>query len=342
MRRCALACAFACDRGSRSDVVSVARDIQPLRLPGDRERAVAAIAAHQHDVIAWRQLRALGIGRGAIRHRLATGRLHAVQLGVYAVGSPRLAGRGRWMAAVLSCGEDALLSHRDAAAVWDIGSTGGARIDVTTIGRGRRERRGIILHRVRRLHPDDRAELDGIPTTSLPRTLLDLAEVVSRARLEDAFESAERLRLLDLSAVAELFERSPGRRGLKPLRALLADAAEPAAETRSELERRFLIFCREAGLPRPSVNVSVAGFEVDAFWPEARLVVELDGYAFHRTRTAFERDRARDAELQLGGCRVLRITHRMLEREAAAVAERVHAMLRRPPPQAALPRPPRH
>ena len=229
------------------------------------------------------------------------------------------------MAAVLTCGEDALLSHRSAAALWGIAPSARACIDVTT-GRGRGERSGITLHRARGLHPNDRAELDGIPITSLPRTLLDLAEVVSRDRLEAAFEGADRLRLIDLGAIVELCARSPGRRGLKPLRALLSDYG-PGAEAHSELERRFLVFCREGDLPQPSINAHVAGLEVDALWRDGRLVAELDGYAFHSTRGAFERARVRDARLQLAGYRVLRITHRMLEKDPEAVAGTICSLL---------------
>lgn len=171
---------------------------------------------------------------------------------------------------------------------------------------------------------------EGIPVTTVARTLLDLAEVVDMRRLERAFEEAERLRLLDLRVIERTCERNAGRRGLKPLRALLSDA-QPVVDTRSELERRFLTFCRGAQLPPPAVNVIVAGFEVDALWPDRRLVVELDGYAFHRTRAAFERDRARDAALQLAGYRVLRLTARRLGEEPAAVAEAVRRLLIRPP-----------
>jgi hypothetical protein len=177
------------------------------------------------------------------------------------------------------------------------------------------------------MHGEDRTVHEGIPVTTVARTLVDLAEVVRQQELERAVEQAERLRLFDLRKVENVCERSRGRRGLRPLRRLLSDAVGEPPVTRSELERRFLDLCRDAGFPEPALNVSIAGFVVDFLWPSKRLVIELDGHAFHSTRAAFERDRVRDAKLQLAGCRVMRVTYRRLDREPAAVAEDVGALL---------------
>ena len=293
--------------------------------PGDA--ALAVVATDQHGVVAHRQLVSLGFGRGAISHRLAMGRLHRTHPGVYAVGHSALEWRGRLMAAVLACGPGSLLSHRSAGALWGLLTDSRSTIDVTAARRSRVGTRGVILHRVRGLHEDDRAWVDGIPVTSVARVLLDLAETVRRPQLERAIEEAERLGLFDLAALERLCERSRGRCGLRPLRAVLADMQPVAPIIRSELERRFLSLCRAAGLPAPSVNVYVNGLEVDALWRDQRLVVELDGEAFHRTRAAFERDRTRDAALLLAGHRVIRVTHRRLEREPAAVIEMMRALL---------------
>jgi hypothetical protein len=141
------------------------------------------------------------------------------------------------------------------------------------------------------------------------------------------FAEVDRSRVLDVVAVERLCERSTGRRGLKPLRALLAEHHGPVAETRSELERRFLDLCREAELPPPAVNIVVAGFEVDTLWRDRQLIVEIDGFAYHRSRAAFERDRARDRHLQLAGYRVLRITDRMLVSDGAAVVRAIRSLL---------------
>jgi very-short-patch-repair endonuclease len=307
-----------------ADVVDIDPEIRGESQPGDRR--LAELATRQHGVVSRGQLHALGLGRSAIDHRVAAGRLHPLYPGVYAVGHRAVARRGRWMAAVLSCGPGAVLSHQSAAALWDLRRTTRSAVDVTAPVRGRRRRPGIVLHQVRRLHPDDHRYREGIPVTTVARTLLDLAETVPRAALERAWEQAERLHLLDIRDAEEACKRSPGRRGLKCLGRLLLEAREAPA-TRSELERGFLDLCREAGLPPPRVNVVVAGLEVDMAWPAHRLVVELDGHAYHGTRDAFERDRVRDAALQLAGQRVLRITHRRMRDDREAIVHAVRSLV---------------
>jgi predicted transcriptional regulator of viral defense system len=297
-----------------------------MRSSDHPRRETAALAGRQHGVVAHHQLLALGFGKSAIQHQIATGRLHRLYLGVYAVGHRRVGRRGRWLAAVLACGPDAVLSHRDAAALWGIRQSAREAIDVTVPGRSRRGQSGLTLHRVRRLDAQDRGEVDAIPVTTVARTLLDLAEVVRPRELARAVEEAERLRLFDLRAIDDGCRRGRGRRGLRPLTALLAEYREPPP-TRSELERRFLDLCRTAGLPEPAVNVAVKGFEVDAVWRDPKVVVELDGYAFHRTRDAYERDRFKDAELQLAEYRVLRFTHRRLAHDREAVIETLRSAL---------------
>jgi hypothetical protein len=197
---------------------------------------------------------------------------------------------------------------------------------VTVPARSRHGRAGITLHRVRHLHEDDRTLHENIPVTTVARTLLDVAEVRPTA-LERAFEEAERRRILDVRAVEDVCERSHGRRGVRPVRALLASTWEPPPLTRSGVERRFLDLCREAGLPRPAVNVVVAGYEVDMLWEEHKLVVELDTRGTHGTRAAFERDRLRDATLLMAGYRVLRFTDRRLETDAAGVVATLRALI---------------
>jgi hypothetical protein len=229
------------------------------------------------------------------------------------------------MAAVLACGPYALLSHRSAAALWDLAPSSSSLIDVTA-SRGRAGRPGIGLHRPRTLHPEDRAKRDAIPVTCIARTLFDLSEVVDRRQLERAFEQTERLRLLDVAALTRQCERGRGRRALKVMEPLLA-ASSPTPETRSELERRFLDVCRRAGVPPPEVNVLVEGFEVDALWRDQKLIVELDGYEYHRTRAAFERDRVRDAALQISGHRIIRVTSRRLADDPEEVADGIRALL---------------
>ena len=210
--------------------------------------------------------------------------------------------------------------------MWGIATSEGARVDVTVDRRNGHGPRGIVLHRVRSLHPDDRAVRDGIPVTSVARTLLDFAGSAREDQARRAFEEAERQRLLDLRAVEELLQRSSGRRGQRLLRAVIAESV-PTGFTRSDLERALLDLCEQAGLPRPATNIWLAGFEVDALWENQKLVVEVDSYEFHRTRAAFERDRERDAALQLAGYRVVRVTDRRLVREPAAVADLLRLQL---------------
>jgi very-short-patch-repair endonuclease len=288
------------------------------------DEVIAALAARQHGVVARAQLVALGLGHRAIDHRVACGRLHVVHHGVYAVGHRRLTRRGQWMAAVLAAGPGATLSHRSAAALWDLHRSAQTRIEVSTPSR-RRHRPGIEVHRAG-LQPDEVTEVDGIPVTTVPRTLLDLAAVLPRSRLERAIERAEALRLTDPVSLDGLLRRYPRRHGTRSLREVVRQGIEPIL-TRSELEDRFLAFLDARGLPRPRVNVLIEGLEVDFVWPEQRLIVELDGHNTHGTRAAFERDRQRDRILQAAGWRVVRITWRQLQDDPAAIARDLGRLL---------------
>lgn len=289
---------------------------------------MARLATSQHGVVAQRQLLALGFSERTIKLRLDAGRLHPIHREVYAVGHSRVSRHGRWLSAVLAYGDLALLSHRTAAALWGLARAGSRPIDVTApIGRqGLRRREGAWIHRGR-LHAEDRTERAGIPVTTVARTLFDYAEVETFQRLEQAWEEADRLKQLRLPEIERVCERGHGRRALKPIRRLLAAAKGPA-EGRSPLEQRFHDFCREHRLPDPVRNVHVLDHEVDALWPSAKLVVELDSWEFHGHRAAFERDRARDPKLLLAGYRTVRVTHRRLDREANQLAAEIRQLLR--------------
>jgi REase_MTES_1575/Transcriptional regulator, AbiEi antitoxin len=284
--------------------------------------AVAAFAARRHAVASTAELRELGLSRSGISRRVASGRLHPWHRGVFAIGHANPTPHGRWLAAVLACGGKAVLSHRSAAALWGVRPGVSGRIEVTVPGGGRPGPAEVHVHRTRCLTEDDRTIHDEIPVTSLARTLVDLAEVLPHRALKRAIHEAEVLRLLDVDAVWAAAARVSGRRRVRRLLRLLGTPAPP---TRSELERRFLDLCQIAGLPRPEINVLVEGFEVDFLWRDAKLIVETDGAAVHHTRTAFERDRRRDAELTAAGYRVVRITWRQLTEDPAAVI----AILRR-------------
>jgi Transcriptional regulator, AbiEi antitoxin len=236
--------------------------------------AVAEVAERQHGLVSRVQLLELGLGRRAIGHRLERGRLHPVHRGVYAVGRPGLSGAAWWMAAVLAAGPDAVLSHRDAAALLGMLSSARSRIEVTTPG-GRRRRHGIQFHRAV-LHPDEVTVVNGIPVTTVPRTLLDLAAVVERRQFERALHEAEVLRLTDALSLDDLLARHSRRPGTRAVRAVLAEVRLGAAITRNDLEDGFLRFLEEARLPRSEVNVpiEVAGrwFEADFVWRLPRLI----------------------------------------------------------------------
>jgi hypothetical protein len=289
-----------------------------------RERAVAELARRQHGVVARQQVLELGIGAGSIEHRVRLGRLRCVHRNVYALGPLPLQPRGRWMAAVLACGEGAVLSHWSAAALWGL-LPNRSRLPHVSGQRSRRGTSGLILHRVS-LHAHDRAVRDSVPVTSVPRTLLDLAAMTDPPVLARALDEADRLHLLELAAVGRLLDRRRGQPGTRRLAEVLSEHREPPL-TRSELERCFISICADAGLPAPSVNVLVEGLEVDAFWPGRRLVVEVDSWTHHRGRPSFERDRARDVALRLAGYDVLRFTHRQLARDPAGVAAALRALL---------------
>lgn len=289
------------------------------------DRALVELARTQHGVVAARQLLVLGLGRRGIEHRISEGRLRPIHRGVYLAGAVPAA-LSYEMAAVLAAGEDAVLSHHAAAALWGLTSSRPPILDVTVPGSARRTRPGLRVHRARRLDDRDVTTRHGIPVTTAARTLLDIAASMPERDLARAAEQAEVLRLADRRSLERLVTRSPGHRGVAALRAYLGRGETPQL-TRSEAEQRMRDLIRAARLPTPRTNVRVGRHEVDLLWATERLVVEVDGFAFHNTRAAFERDRARDAELQAAGYRVIRVTWRQLVDEPEAVIARIAATL---------------
>jgi hypothetical protein len=288
---------------------------------------LAKLATRQHGVVSNAQLRRLGYSQSAIGRAASAERLHRLHRGVYAVGHRRLTKHGHCVAAVLACGRGAQLSHSAAAWLWGLARTYTVPIDVT-VPRGGRNRPSICVHQARGLNAEDVAHRESIPVTSVSRTLLDLASTVSGSRLERAIERSEQLELFDLRAVDSLLARAIGHPGAGRLKRALSAYREPAF-TRSVLEQRFLALVREAGLPPPSANVFVAGFELDMYWERQRFAVELDGYKHHRTRAAFERDRLRQEELKLAGIETIRLTARRVDREPETVVNRLATLLER-------------
>lgn len=268
---------------------------------------VWALAGRQHGVVARRQLLALGLGPQAIKHRLASGRLHSVSRGVYAVGRPGLTRRGRWMAAVLGSGTSATLSHASAAALWGFGASEPFGIELSVPRRSGPQRRGIHVHRRASLIGADITRNDGIPVTSPICTLVDLAVRLGPRRLEAAVNEAVKLGLTDPEALRTALEAFRSRPGVALIRETLD--RRTFVVTDSELERRFLPLAREAGLPQPETGRRVNGFRVDFHWPTLGLVVETDGLRYHSTPAQQARDRVRDQAHAAAGLTSLRFTH---------------------------------
>ncbi len=277
------------------------------------DEAIAALAGRQHGVVTSAQLMAAGLGPRAIAHRVAHRRLVRLHRGIFQVG-PVAAPRGSEMAAVLVTG--GVLSHHTAAAIWGIRPHDGT-IHVTVTRPAPRPRPGLQIHRSLSLTA---AVQDGLPRTTPARTLHDLAAHLPQHELERAVEQAQILRL----ATKDEISTNMPRRGGPALRAALD--GEPHL-TRSEAERRLLALIRQARLPRPAANVVVHGYEVDLLWRQQRLIVEIDGFRYHSTRRAFERDRARDAALQAAGYRVVRLTWRQITHEPPAVVAQLAVLL---------------
>lgn len=235
------------------------------------------------------------------------------------------------MAAVLAGGEGAVLSHRSAAALWGIREDPGPSIDVTAPNRRGRIPRGIDAHRHGSVLAEDRTVVDGIPCTTVERTLLDLAGVVPVWALRKAIAEAEVLGIFDHEALRQLIKRCRGRRGVARLRMLLEDLHPDTRRTRSDLERLFLRMCERAGLPRPEVNVTLhlrdGKVEPDFLWRDARLIVEADGRQFHDTASAFHGDRRREQRLQVAGWQVTHCTWPQVEREPRRLGATIRALL---------------
>jgi very-short-patch-repair endonuclease len=247
---------------------------------------------------------------------VARGRLHRIHRGVYAVGRSQITGRGHWMAAVLACGPRAALSHRSGAGLWGLRSDNRRKSDISLPSPSARAKDAIEVHRSVTLTAEDITTVDGIPCTTVARTLVDLGDIVPRRAVEKAVEQAEILQLFDLNAVEQAIDRAGPRRGTGILLSVLEELSGPTL-TASELEEAFLALCRDAGLRTPEVNVWMtlsdgSAIKVDFLWRRERLVVETDGHPFHRTRQSRERDTRRDVLVRLAGFEPIRFTGRQV------------------------------
>lgn len=284
-----------------------------------RSKQAWELAGRQHGIVARRQLLALGFNAREIEHRIARGRLHVVMRGVYAVGWPRLTRERRWIAAVLACGNGALLSHGSAAALWGIGTEQKGCIDVSVTRRCELRRPGLWVRGRPSLRAEEVTSIDGIPVTSIVQTLVDLATEIPSHRLERAVNEADKLDLIDPEALRAALDDRPGEPGVKTLRKVLDKRTFRLSD--SDLEILFRPIATAGGLPQPLTKQLVNGYEVDFFWPELGLIVETDGLRYHRTPSTQTRDARRDRAHVLARMTPLRFTHYEIRYERSRVRD---------------------
>ncbi|HWC87765.1 MAG TPA: type IV toxin-antitoxin system AbiEi family antitoxin domain-containing protein [Solirubrobacteraceae bacterium] len=289
------------------------------------ERAIAAVASSQHGVITYQQLLSLGLGRGAIIYRVKMGRLHPLYHGVYAVGHLPVSPYARAIAAVLACGPGAALSHGSALTLWGVTKEWGAPVEVCAPSKHRHP--GIRTHRSKTLTAADITEHYGIPVTTPGRTLYDNAPRLTDAALARAVNDLRLAGYLKPASLDEVLARHPRSRSANRLRTHTARPEQ--APTRSGFEDLFLLFAERYHLPELEVNAHVAGHEVDIFFPEHRLAVELDSWEHHSERDQFERDRDRDADLAAVAVPTVRVTWERFSGQPAREADRLRRILDR-------------
>lgn len=298
------------------------RKIRQSREEQDRSRRTWALAKRQHDVLSRRQLLDLGYSRQAIEHRLNSGRLHSIRQGIYSVGRPTLTQHGCWMAAVLVCGDGAVLSHSSAAALWRIGFERRSEIELSLPSQSHRKAPGLRIHRRPSLRSRDTTTRHNVPVTTPIQTLIDLALPLDRRQIERAINEADKYDLVHPPELRKALDARVGEPGVARLRHILD--RRTFRLTKEELERRFLPLARKAGLPVPLTGRWVNEFEVDFYWPDLGLVVETDGLRYHRTPAEQARDRLRDQAHTAVGLTQLRFTHEQVRYEP----EHVLAVLR--------------
>jgi very-short-patch-repair endonuclease len=264
-------------------------------------------------VISRSQLLDLGFSPKAIKHRISSGRLHPIHRGVYAVGRPSFTPHGRWMAAVLACGEGAMLSHSSAAALWRIGFEQRSVVELSLPSLSHREVPELRIHRRPSLRPRDMTAEYGIPVTTPIQTLIDMALRLDRPGVERMINEADKYNLTHPPELRRALDGRPGEPGVALLRHILD--RRTFRLTKEELERRFLPLACKAGLPVPLTGQFVSEFEVDFYWPDLGLVVETDGLRYHRTPAEQARDRLRDQAHTAAGLTQLRFTHEQVRCE---------------------------
>jgi Protein of unknown function (DUF559) len=275
------------------------------------------------------QLHEIGLSEQTIKTRVAHGGLSRLHRGVYAVGHRALTVESRWMAAVLAHGPHAVLSHRSAGQLWGLYPRSRIAPEVTCPG-SKRTKRGIVVHRGSLLG-DEIVRVRGIPVTSVPRTMFDLAGMLKEREVERVWNEMEVREYTARLSVPHLLERYPGRRGSVLLARLANRKTLPAGITRNDLEEAFLALVDRFGLPRPRMNVHIAlrdrFYEIDCLWEDERVAIELDGGAAHRTTKAFQKDRERDRILVAEGYRTARVTWDHIHQTPTEVAADLRRIL---------------
>lgn len=315
--------------------IKVDRAIRGKLRSRELDLLIGWLADNQHGVVGRTQLLAFGASPDAIDRRIAAGRLRTIHRGVYAVGHRRLTQNGWWMAGVLAGGEGAVLSHVSAAALWELPAPQRGGVHVTAPRRHGR-RKSLTFHWTH-LAADETTEKCAIPVTTVARTMLDLASMLTPHQVERAMREAEYRRLADSTPLGALLDRHPRARGIVALRRTreLDGLGEDRVET--NLEEEFIAFCDERSLPRPRTNLwlQIGGvwIRADCAWPEHRLIVELDDRASHDRTRAFESDRQRDRRLLAAGWRSARVTGRHLRHQRDELHTDLRAIIDRWPAQ---------
>lgn len=297
------------------------------------DQRIAGWAARHDGVVSLDEALSLGLSSHQVAQRLKTGRLHRTHRKVYAVGHPELTRRGRWRAALLATGPGSLLFGPSAAAARGLSVREGSRVEVCLPCDGRRDHPGIVVHSAR-LEPQDRTAVNDLALTSTPRLLLDLAATQPLKAMHRIVAEAAHFGLVDAGALEDLIERSAGHRGIRHLR-IATEGYRGEDGTDSVPENALLNLIRRCGLPEPAVNAPMGNYRVDFCWPAAGLIVEVDGFAAHRSRDAFERDRARRTKLTATGHEVLTFTPRQIDQNPDwVIAVMRQALARRLPASA--------
>lgn len=290
----------------------------------DHDPAILDLGRRQHGHVARWQLLDLGVSQGLIAGRLAASAWVAVHAGIYCIGPRRNDPVARAAAAVLACGPGAVASHTSAASLWGFLPRWSWPMEVTT--NVKRTRPGILTHRCQSMQPRDVTRQHGVPSTTPARTALDIAPRLTRKELTRLVNDARHDGFLRDAALSDVMDRNPLHPGTKLLKHFVDSPHHP---TNSDFEDDFLAFVEKYGLPRPEINFPYNGRRLDAFWPEYGLIVECDGWEFHRQQQAFEDDRERDADHLDHGLSTVRITKARLEQAPGYEAARLKRILRR-------------